>query len=62
MFFGGVRRKMNLLFDTPLPLSYCEIWLALVRSQCSKSGEHVCVCVRLLGVFSGTTLMDEFEM
>lgn len=43
--FGGVCRKMNLLFDTPLPLSYCEIWLALVHSLFSKSEEHVCVCV-----------------
>lgn len=35
---------MNLLFDTPLPLWYCEIWLTPV-SVVQVRGECVCVCV-----------------
>lgn len=41
--FEGLSRKMNLLFDTPLPQSYCEIRLAPV-SFLPVRGACVCVC------------------
>ncbi len=44
MFFEGPSRKMNLLFDTPLPLCYCEIRLAPV-SVLPDRGPCVCVWV-----------------
>lgn len=58
--FEGLSRKMNLLFDTPLPLCYCEVRLAPV----SKSEEHVCMCefVCVQGVFYRTTVISTFEM
>lgn len=57
----GRSRQMNLLFDTPLPLHYCEIWLALV----SQSEEHVCagvcVCVCLGCILLGNHIWNRMN-
>ena len=61
--FEGLSRKMNLLFDTLLPLCYCEIRLAPV-SVSPDRGACVCVClfVCVQGVFCRTAVISAFEM
>lgn len=42
--------QMKLLFDTPLPLHNCEIWLALVSAlPAGGTCVYMCVCVRADG-------------
>lgn len=57
--FEGLSRKMNLLFDTPLPLAYCEIWLVLVLVLSQRS---MCLRESVQGVFCRTTITEELKL
>lgn len=65
--FEGHSRKMNLLFDTPLPLCYCEIRMAPVsvlsdRGACVSACVCVCSYLCVHGIFYWQQSSPSYQM